>query len=232
MLACLTGDEAEDHASATAEASATDGADAAAPASCALVVSPGQPGQAASRAQRGGGHEGEVPATEVPAAAADSDDAAPRAGAADGGEDAPRCPYALLGLERSASEGAVRAAYRRRALRLHPDRFPNATQAEREAATRRFQALAGAYETLSDPALRAEYDAASAEGGTWRHAVPDWDAAVSTFAQAMDVAGASLAGLHQAAGGDLATHAIGRVVTSGGVAVAGAVARTELQASP
>ena len=55
---------------------------------------------------------------------------------------------------------------------------------------------------------------------------------MSTFAQAMDVAGASLAGLHQAAGGDLATHAIGRVVTSGGVAVAGAVARTELQASP
>ena len=197
------------------------------------MVSPGQPGQAASGAQRGGGHEREVPATEVPAAAAaDSDDAAPRAGAADGGEDAPRCPYALLGLERSASEGAVRAAYRRRALRLHPDRFPNATHAEREAATRRFQALAGAYETLSDPALRAEYDATSAEGGTWRHAVPDWDAAVSTFAQAMDVAGASLAGLHQAAGGDLATHAIGRVVTSGGVAVAGAVARTELQASP
>ena len=146
------------------------------------MVSPGQPGQAASGAQRGGGHEREVPATEVPAAAAaDSDDAAPRAGAADGGEDAPRCPYALLGLERSASEGAVRAAYRRRALRLHPDRFPNATQAEREAATRRFQALAGAYETLSDPALRAEYDAASAEGGTWRHAVPDWDAAVSTL---------------------------------------------------
>jgi len=185
------------------------------------VVSPGQPGQAASGAQRGGGHEREVPATEVPAAAAaDSDDAAPRAGAVDGGEDAPRCPYALLGLERSASEGAVRAAYRRRALRLHPDRFPNATPAEREAATRRFQvrarvpelepqpeprptqtriqtqpepepepepatrrfqALAGAYETLSDPALRAEYDATSAEGGTWRHAVPDWDAAVSTL---------------------------------------------------
>jgi hypothetical protein len=48
----------------------------------------------------------------------------------------------------------------------------------------------------------------------------------------MDVAGASLAGLHQAAGGDLATHAIGRVVTSGGVAVAGAVAHTELQVSP
>ena len=146
------------------------------------MVSPGQPGQAASGAQRGGGHEREVPATEVPAAAAaDSDDDAPRAGAVDGGEDAPRCPYALLGLERSASEGAVRAAYRRRALRLHPDRFPNATPAEREAATRRFQALAGAYETLSDPALRAEYDATSAEGGTWRHAVPDWDAAVSTL---------------------------------------------------
>jgi len=212
VLACLTGDDAEDHATATAEATATDGADAAAPASCALVAS----GQAASGAQRGGGHEAEVPA----AAAADSDDAAPRAGAADGGEDAPRCPYALLGLERSASEGAVRAAYRRRALRLHPDRFPNATPAEREAATRRFQvrarvpelepqpeprptqtrtqtqpepepepepatcrfqALAGAYETLSDPALRAEYDATSAEGGTWRHAVPDWDAAVSTL---------------------------------------------------
>ena len=40
VLACLTGNDTEDHASASAEATATDGADAAAPASCALWWSP------------------------------------------------------------------------------------------------------------------------------------------------------------------------------------------------
>ena len=180
VLACLTGNDTEDHASASAEATATDGADAAAPASCALWWSPHRaagPGGLSCAARRRARGRGACRRRRRQRRRRPSRG---RRGRRGGRSALPA--YALLGLERSASEGAVRAAYRRRALRLHPDRFPNATQAEREAATRRFQALAGAYETLSDPALRAEYDAASAEGVTWRHAVPDWEAAVSTFA--------------------------------------------------
>ena len=48
-------------------------------------------------------------------------------------------PYVLLGVERNATEKEIRSAYRVRALRMHPDRYPNATADERLIATRRFQ---------------------------------------------------------------------------------------------
>ena len=82
---------------------------------------------------------------------------------------------AAVGLHSLLEEG-VKFAVHRWVVGTQPSE-----RTQIKAATRRFQALAGAYETLSDPALRAEYDAASAEGGAWRHAVPDWDAAVSTL---------------------------------------------------
>jgi hypothetical protein len=65
--------------------------------------------------------------------------------------------YAILGLGVDADAGAIKAAYRRRAKELHPDRnrSPN--------AARQFQFLNEAYATLSDPGARAEYDTMSVE---------------------------------------------------------------------
>lgn len=60
--------------------------------------------------------------------------------------------YEVLGLSQGASEREVKAAYRKRALKLHPDvnKAPDAQQ--------RFMEAKMAFETLSDPNARAEYD--------------------------------------------------------------------------
>lgn len=65
----------------------------------------------------------------------------------------PRGFYALLGVSPSATAKEIKTAYRRWAKLLHPD-------VNREpGAAARFKAINEAYETLSDPKLRADYDA-------------------------------------------------------------------------
>ncbi|KAJ1289454.1 hypothetical protein BS78_02G165400 [Paspalum vaginatum] len=72
--------------------------------------------------------------------------------------------YAVLSLEHSAAVGAeeIKRAYRRLALRHHPDVCPPSRRAE---STERFLQLRRAYETLSDPAERVRYDAELRAGG-------------------------------------------------------------------
>lgn len=62
--------------------------------------------------------------------------------------------YEVLGVWRSASQDEIRRAYRQLALRYHPDRNPD-NEAEAEAL---FVQTQRAYDTLVDPARRAEYD--------------------------------------------------------------------------
>ncbi len=62
--------------------------------------------------------------------------------------------YILLGLERAATVGEIKRAYKRLARRLHPDINPG----DRMAAAH-FRQIAEAYETLSDPDRRRRYDA-------------------------------------------------------------------------
>ncbi|KAK3163623.1 hypothetical protein QOZ80_1AG0006080 [Eleusine coracana subsp. coracana] len=69
--------------------------------------------------------------------------------------------YDLLGISSDGSADEVRAAYRRMALRYHPDVAPPGAAAEN---TRRFIEVQEAYETLSDPSRRASYDRALARG--------------------------------------------------------------------
>lgn len=65
--------------------------------------------------------------------------------------------YRVLGVARDASTHEIRDAYRRLALKHHPDLNPEPGQPER------FVALARAYEVLTDPGRRADYDHASAQ---------------------------------------------------------------------
>ncbi|KAJ1024411.1 hypothetical protein NDA18_004578 [Ustilago nuda] len=66
--------------------------------------------------------------------------------------------YRTLGLTPAASAAEIKEAYKRRSLKSHPDRFPNATPAERQRYTQKFQTLADAYYVLSDIQRRSEYD--------------------------------------------------------------------------
>ncbi|KAI9856915.1 MAG: hypothetical protein M1824_005069 [Vezdaea acicularis] len=67
--------------------------------------------------------------------------------------------YKILEIAPTATAQQIRDAYKRAALKSHPDRVPSDSP-ERPARTRKFQAINDAYYTLSDPARRRDYDAA------------------------------------------------------------------------
>ena len=61
--------------------------------------------------------------------------------------------YEVLGLERTASGQEIAAAYRKLAIKYHPDK----NQGDEEAV-RRFKEAAEAFEVLSDDGKRSRYD--------------------------------------------------------------------------
>ena len=64
--------------------------------------------------------------------------------------------YAMLGVEKSATTEQVRNAYKEKAMQLHPDRGRD---------PRVFSGIQAAYDTLSDPKRRSQYDSAKPVGG-------------------------------------------------------------------
>lgn len=64
---------------------------------------------------------------------------------------------AVLEVQETASTQQIRDAYKRAALKTHPDRVP-ADSPERASRTRKFQLVNDAYFTLSDATRRREYD--------------------------------------------------------------------------
>lgn len=72
--------------------------------------------------------------------------------------------YELLGVSRNASEEEIKKAYRKLALKYHPDRNPGDKKSEEQ-----FKELSEAYQILADPQKKSQYDqfghAAFGDGG-------------------------------------------------------------------
>lgn len=61
--------------------------------------------------------------------------------------------YDVLGVSKDASDGDIKKAYRRMAMKFHPDRNPDDTEAEEK-----FKEASEAYEVLSDDQKKSAYD--------------------------------------------------------------------------
>ena len=61
--------------------------------------------------------------------------------------------YQILGVGRNASLEEIKKSYRKLALQFHPDKNPG-----NDEALKKFQEIAEAYETLSDPQKKSKHD--------------------------------------------------------------------------
>jgi DnaJ-class molecular chaperone len=68
--------------------------------------------------------------------------------------------YEVLGLTKGASEDEIKKAYRKLALKWHPDKNPD----NKDEAQKKFKEIAEAYSVLSDKDKRAAYDRYGHEG--------------------------------------------------------------------
>ena len=94
--------------------------------------------------------------------------------------------YTLLGVDRQASGEAIKKAYRKLAMKHHPDRNPGDAAAEKK-----FKEISEAYEALGDDQKRAAYDrfghAAFEQGGPGAQAHPGFGGGfASGFADIFD----------------------------------------------
>ncbi|HET6147899.1 MAG TPA: J domain-containing protein [Polyangia bacterium] len=72
-------------------------------------------------------------------------------------------PYAVLGVDRSATAAEIRAAYLALVARYHPDRHQG--NPLEDLASQRIAEINQAYELLSDPARRAAFDLGTHDAG-------------------------------------------------------------------
>ncbi|XP_057801249.1 uncharacterized protein LOC131016547 isoform X1 [Salvia miltiorrhiza] len=77
--------------------------------------------------------------------------------------------YKILQVDRSAKEDDLKKAYRKLAMKWHPDKNPN----NKKEAEAKFKTISEAYDVLSDPQKRAVYDQYGEEGLKGQMPPPD-----------------------------------------------------------
>ena len=76
--------------------------------------------------------------------------------------------YNILGINKNASQDEIKKAYRKLAIKYHPDKNPGDKEAEKK-----FKDVAEAYSILSDTNKRAEYDKFGSVGNTHNNINPE-----------------------------------------------------------
>lgn len=66
--------------------------------------------------------------------------------------------YEVLGISKGASDDEIKKAYRKAAMKYHPDKFSNASDKEKKDAEDKFKEVNEAYQVLSDSQKKAQYD--------------------------------------------------------------------------
>ena len=66
--------------------------------------------------------------------------------------------YEVLGVDKNASEDDIKKAFKKAAMKYHPDRFANASDAEKKDAEEKFKEINEAYQVLSDAQKKQQYD--------------------------------------------------------------------------
>jgi len=66
-----------------------------------------------------------------------------------------KCLYTTLGVQKSATQDQIKSAYKKLALKWHPDKHK---EEDRERATEEFKIISEAYSVLSNEKRRAYYD--------------------------------------------------------------------------
>jgi molecular chaperone DnaJ len=97
--------------------------------------------------------------------------------------------YEILEVQRNASEDEIKKAYRKAAMKFHPDRNPGNKEAEEK-----FKEAAEAYEVLSDETKRQRYNQYGHEGlrpGSDFHTYTNFD---EVFRHFSDIFGAGIGG--------------------------------------
>ncbi len=98
--------------------------------------------------------------------------------------------YEVLGVERSASDAQIASAYRKLAMKYHPDSHPGD-----EEATELFKEAAEAYEILSDDDKRARYDRFGHAGVDGSGGAPHFGSVEDIFEAFGDIFGGSGGGI-------------------------------------
>ncbi|MDE7413431.1 MAG: molecular chaperone DnaJ [Muribaculaceae bacterium] len=66
--------------------------------------------------------------------------------------------YEVLGVGKNATADEIKKAYRKMAIKYHPDKYAQSSEDEKKAAEEKFKEAAEAYDVLSDADKRARYD--------------------------------------------------------------------------